>query len=102
MSSLTRNEVIHIAKLAKLTLTEAEIAKFQKQLLEILNYIDELNEVETKGISPTSQTTQISNVAREDKVNTSDAFTAQEALSGSDKVYNNYFTVPVVINRDDI
>jgi len=65
---LSDKEVQHIAKLARLGLKEGEVSKFAKQLSEILEYTEQLNEVDTENIEPTSQVTGLENVSREDKV----------------------------------
>lgn len=61
-------EVRHIAHLARIELTDKEVRKFQKQLENIINYFDKLNEVDTKGIEETSQVTGIVNKLRKDEV----------------------------------
>lgn len=71
MAKLTKTDVEHVAKLAKLNLTTAETGKFQKQLSGIVDYISELEEVDTADFQPTSQTTGLENVFRIDKVKTS-------------------------------
>ena len=64
--SITKQEVEHIAHLARLGLTEEEKEKFALQLSSILDYIEQLKEVDTKGIEPTAQVTGLENVYRED------------------------------------
>jgi len=66
--TLTREEVLHIAELAKLSLTEAEIELFAEQLSEILAYTEMLNRLDTDAISPTAQTIPMRNVMRPDVV----------------------------------
>lgn len=65
---LTKQQVLHVAKLARLGLAEAEIEKFQTQLSKILDYVEQLKEVDTNGIEPTAQVTGLSNIIREDRV----------------------------------
>lgn len=65
---LTKEQVQHIAKLARLKLSEAEVEKFQTQLSGILDYVEQLNEVNTDKVEPTAQVTGLINVKREDKV----------------------------------
>ena len=67
-SKLTKEEVVHVAKLAGLTLTPQEVKKFQEQLSEVLTYIEILKGVDTIGVEPTSQVTGLENVFREDEV----------------------------------
>lgn len=66
--TLTREEVLHTAKLARLELTQEEVEKFRTQLSEILEYVGQLSKVDTKGIEPISQITGLQNVVREDLV----------------------------------
>jgi aspartyl-tRNA(Asn)/glutamyl-tRNA(Gln) amidotransferase subunit C len=97
MTKLTKDDVLHVAKLAKLNLTDSEIAKFTPQLGEVVNYISELSEVDTEGIEPTSQTTGLENQTREDVVKIESSLSQDEALSGSDKTHNGYFKVKAIL-----
>lgn len=65
---LTKEQVEHVAKLARLELSAAEVKKFQMQLSGILDYVEQLNEVSTEGIESTAQVTGLINVTREDKI----------------------------------
>jgi len=64
---LDKEQIKHIAKLARLELTEEELDKYGRQLSGVLDYIDQLKEVDTAGIEPTAQVTGLENVFREDK-----------------------------------
>ncbi len=64
---LTKKDVQYIADLARLDLTEKELKLYGSQLSDILNYIDQLQEVDTTNIEPTAQVTGLENVFREDK-----------------------------------
>lgn len=66
--SLTKQEVEKIALLARLGLSEEEKETFAKQLSSILDYVEQLKEVDTQGIEPTAQVTGLENVMREDEV----------------------------------
>ncbi len=66
--SLTPEQVRHVAKLARLRLSEAEVEKFSTQLSSILDYVAILNEVDTEGVEPTSQVTGLENVTRADEL----------------------------------
>ena len=59
--------VKHIAKLARLGITEQEEEKFQKELSSILDYVGELNKIDTEGVEPMSGGTDLINVFREDE-----------------------------------
>ncbi len=64
---ISKEEVRHIAKLARLGLTEKEIAKYQKELSLILDYFEKLKEVNISGIEPTSHSIKVENVMRQDE-----------------------------------
>ncbi len=68
MTKLTKDQVKHIAKLARLELTESELEKFPKELTSILQYVDMLTEVDTANVPPTAQVTGQNNVFREDEI----------------------------------
>jgi aspartyl-tRNA(Asn)/glutamyl-tRNA(Gln) amidotransferase subunit C len=65
-SKLTRAEVLRIAELARLELSDAEVNLFTKQLDDILGYAEQVQEVDTTGVSPTSHALAIDAVWRED------------------------------------
>lgn len=66
--SLTRDEVLHIAQLARVGLTDEEVEKFQAQLSEILDHFETLRELDTEDVPPTSYPLTLESVMREDKV----------------------------------
>ncbi len=68
MTQLTADQVRHIAKLARLTLSDAEVDKFTTELTSILKYIDLLQEVKTDGVEATAQVTGQTNSLREDTI----------------------------------
>lgn len=65
---ITVKDVQHVAKLARLSLTEDECQRFTEQLDHILGYFDELNQVDTTGVEPMSHPIPVVNVLREDLV----------------------------------
>jgi len=67
---IDEKQVKHIAKLARLELTEEEVKKFSVQINDILQYTELLNNVDTDGIEETSQVTGLKNVSQDDKVST--------------------------------
>ncbi|MBI1934296.1 Asp-tRNA(Asn)/Glu-tRNA(Gln) amidotransferase subunit GatC [Candidatus Peregrinibacteria bacterium] len=71
MAPLTTDRVRHIAKLARLTLTDAEVERSVQELPAVLRLIDLLREVETKGVVPTAQVNSLTNVLREDALGSS-------------------------------
>lgn len=84
-------DVNHVAKLANLQLKSGEEEKFAKQLSEVLDYIQKLNEVDTTEVEPTSQVTGLENVLREDVSQSS--LTQEEALSNAPVEKDGYFMV---------
>lgn len=65
---LAKSEIEHIAKLARLDLSPVELEKYGSQLSAVLDYIDQLKEVDVAGVEPTAQVTGLVNSWREDKV----------------------------------
>lgn len=94
-SKLTEEEVKHVAKLAGLTLSPSEVKKFQKQLSEVLNYVEILKKVKTERVEPTSQVTGLENIFREDKVGLS--LSQKEVLSGAKNKKDNMFKTKAVL-----
>lgn len=64
---ISKQEVEHIAKLARLGLTEKEIKKFQRELSKILDYIEKLKEVDISKVEPTSHSILVENIMRIDE-----------------------------------
>ena len=65
---ISKKEVSHIAKLARLKLTEEELEKYSRELSVILDYVRELEKVKTEGVSPTSHPLEISLPLRKDEI----------------------------------
>ena len=65
---LSREEVLHISRLARLGLTEAEIARLREQLSDILENFEILQQVDTGNVPPTAQSIALRNVLRDDEV----------------------------------
>jgi aspartyl-tRNA(Asn)/glutamyl-tRNA(Gln) amidotransferase subunit C len=68
MAKLTRDDVLKLARLARLDLTDDEIEEFSGELSEILQYVEQLSTVDVKGLEPTNQVTGLTNVMRDDEV----------------------------------
>lgn len=66
--NLTKEQILHIAKLARLKLTEEEIDKFALQISGVLEYVEILNELDTSKVEPTHQVTGLSNISRADEI----------------------------------
>ena len=90
--------VPHVAKLANLTLTNDEIKKFEKQLSSVLDYIKKLEEVDTENVIPTSQTTGLEDVFREDTPVAS--LPQKTVLSNAKAQHNNLFQVKGIFENE--
>lgn len=67
MTKLTKQDVLKLAKLSNLKLTDDEVAKFTEEITAILGYVDQLQTVDLEGYEPTSQVTGLVNVTRADE-----------------------------------
>ncbi len=65
---ITKEIVLHIAKLARIRLSEDETEKFTKQMGEIVGFVEKLNKLDTEGVQETNQVNGMENVLREDEV----------------------------------
>lgn len=90
-------DVAHVAKLANLPLKPDEKEKFEKQLSEILAYVEKLKEVDTKNIEITSQVTGLENVTRKDEAKPS--LSQDDALSNAKSQHNGFFKVPAILTE---
>ncbi|MDQ5886216.1 MAG: aspartyl-tRNA(Asn)/glutamyl-tRNA(Gln) amidotransferase subunit [Patescibacteria group bacterium] len=68
MANLTNKDVLKLASLAKLKLSESEITQFTTELDQILHYVEQLKDVDVSGLDPTNQVTGLSNVMRNDDI----------------------------------
>ena len=89
-------DIKHVARLANLRLKTEDLRKLEKQLNEIVTYVEKLNEVNTKGVEITSQVTGLENVTREDNPNPSLA--QEEVLAGAKSKHNGLFKVDAILD----
>lgn len=97
---ITREDVLKVAALANLELSDAEVNTFRGHLDDILTYVDKLNEVDTAGIEPMTQVVAAASddsALREDVVVRADVIT--EVLRGAPDPEAPYFRVPRVIEK---
>jgi aspartyl-tRNA(Asn)/glutamyl-tRNA(Gln) amidotransferase subunit C len=66
MAKLTREDILKLAKLARLALTDDEVIEYQTELEAILQYVEQLQAVDVSGLAPTNQVTGLKNVMRKD------------------------------------
>jgi aspartyl-tRNA(Asn)/glutamyl-tRNA(Gln) amidotransferase subunit C len=88
-------DVAYVARLARLKLTETEAQLFQKQLGDVLKYVEKLREPDVSNVQATAHGIPIFNVFREDEPR--DWFTAKEALSNAPRQRDGLFIVPKVV-----
>lgn len=98
---ISREEVLHVAELAHLELTEAEVEKFLAQLDSILTYIDKLKELDVQGVEPMAQVLEAHSTPettlRDDTVRSCDV--SEAILAQAPHAKAPYFRVPKVIER---
>lgn len=92
---LSREEVKHIALLARLGLSEAELDRFREQLSNILENFQILQQVDTEGVPPTAQSIDLQNILREDEVSSS--LPPKEVLTNAPRREEDYFKVRAVL-----
>ena len=92
---LSRQEVLHIALLARLGLTEAEMNRLREQLSDILENFEILQQVDTTDVPPTAQSIALQNVVKDDEVAAS--LTENEILANAPRREDNFFRVRAVL-----
>ena len=93
--AITRDEVRHVATLFRLGLSEEDIARFQEQLSQIIDYFQVLQQVDTEGVEPTSHTLALENVMRDDEPRPS--FPSDDILANAPFRENSFFRVRAVL-----
>ena len=94
--TITEDIVCYVAELSRLRLNKKDTARFEGQLSRILDYIAQLNEVDTKDTPPTTHVlSSMKNVFREDELG--ESLSPEEALSNAPSKKENFFKVPKVI-----
>lgn len=96
--SLSKAEVEHVARLARLELSETEKEEFTGQLNEILHFVEQLNQLDTKAVEPTAHAIPVANVFRQDEVKSS--LDPELALANAPDRVDNFFKVPKVLEED--
>ncbi len=89
-----KEDVKHVAKLARLELTEEEIDKYSKQLGDILKHVEQMNEVDTTGVEPMPHAIPVYNVMREDEVKYEQ--TKEELMANAPYEEDGFFRVPKI------
>lgn len=92
---INKEEVEYIANLANLRIDEGDKELFTRQLGDILNYVEKLNELDTEGVIPTAYTVPMKNVLREDRV--APSIPREKALANAPDNVQGQFRVPKII-----
>jgi aspartyl-tRNA(Asn)/glutamyl-tRNA(Gln) amidotransferase subunit C len=92
---ISREDVEHVARLARLALSEAEVERMREQLSGILAYIDKLRALDTAGVEPTSHAVPLVNVMRDDETWT--CLPQDVALANAPERSDAFFRVPRII-----
>ncbi|MBK5111101.1 MAG: Asp-tRNA(Asn)/Glu-tRNA(Gln) amidotransferase subunit GatC [Thermoleophilia bacterium] len=89
---IEREQVLHVARLSRLKLSEEEVAVLERELSSILDHVDRLAEIDIEGVEPTSHVVPLENVLREDLPRPS--LDRRRALEGAPDPYEGAFRVP--------
>ena len=95
--ALDRKDVEQIAHLARLELTEAQLALYQDQLSAILAYAERLNELDLDGVEPTTRAVPMRNVLRTDKADA--PLTIEQVLANAPQQADNQFVIQAVLDE---
>ncbi len=92
---IDKKQLEHIAKLARLEITDAEAQEYASQLSKALSYFEQISKIETKGIEPMVTPTEIETYWREDQAKKD--YSAEEMVANAPQKTGNLFTVPPVV-----
>lgn len=95
---VNKDEVEHVAALARLTFSPDELELYTEQFNDILEYINRLNEVDLENVEPTSHVQPLKNVLREDCAVTSDGELREAVLQEAPEAEHGFFKVPPIID----
>lgn len=98
MSTISQDEVAHLARLARLAVTEEELSTFAGQLDVIVQAVARVGEVATEDIPPTSHAVPMANVLRDDEV--TPGLSAETALAGAPDTADGRFRVPRILDEE--
>ena len=92
---LNREEVLHIARLARVDLTEAEITRYSEQLSDLLEHFEVLQRVDTTDVPPTAQSIELRSIMREDRIEPS--LPPEDVLANAPRREGDLFRVRAVL-----
>ena len=96
MAKLSWDDVLKLAALSKLRLTDEEVERLRGELSEILDYVEQLDRVDTSGLEPTYQVTGLKNVMRPDEVKDY-GYKTEDLLKNAPAMQDNQFKVKRVL-----
>lgn len=94
-TEISKDEVLKIAKLARIALSESEVDKFQKDLSLVLSYVEELKQVDTEGLEIVASVTGLENINRVDEAVIADNH--EEILSQAPEIKDGYYKVKAIL-----
>jgi aspartyl-tRNA(Asn)/glutamyl-tRNA(Gln) amidotransferase subunit C len=89
---IDRNQVLHVARLARLRLSEEEIPRMSRELSSVLDHIEKISELDLEGVIPTSHVIELENVLRPDEPR--ESLPTERVLEGAPEVAQGGFRVP--------
>jgi len=95
-AKLSRADVLHVAKLASLSLSEAEVERFTEELARVVAYVGELSAVDTSGVEPTAHVLLTRSALRDDEV--LPGLARDDALAAAPRVEEGGFAVPAFVD----
>ncbi len=95
--TITKKDVEHVARLARLSLSEEEKDRFSAQLDSILSYIEKLNQLDTTHVAPTSHPLPLVNIWREDRMEAGTLGSPEEILANAPEKEGPFFKVKKII-----
>ncbi len=95
--SLTREQVLHIARLARVGVTEEDVARLQEQLSEILEHFEALRALDTEGVPPTSHPLPLESVMRSDEARPS--LSTEDVLANAPLAHEDAFRVRAILDE---
>lgn len=93
---MEQSEVLRVARLARLKLADSEVDVYARQLTDILQYVEQLEEVPTDGVEPMAHPGGVTNVLRDDVV--TESLPVAEALANAPRSDGRYFVVPAILD----
>lgn len=97
--NLSKQDILYIAKLAGLTISESQLNKLPHDLSSVIEYMSKIKSLNTIKVRETSQVTNLKNVFRDDVIEKERMLTQEEALSNAKSTYNGYFKVKALFDE---